>query len=82
MPGLPCPGIIMNISPAIRRLYPSLDPEQLAVTGHGDGPLLTLAGPGSGKTACICLRAVNLLLAGRGGAPAPAALYLHPGHRP
>ena len=55
----------MNISPAIRRLYPSLDPEQLAVTGHGDGPLLTLAGPGSGKTACICLRAVNLLLAGR-----------------
>ena len=55
----------MNISPAIRRLYPSLDPEQLAVIGHGDGPLLTLAGPGSGKTACICLRAVNLLLAGR-----------------
>ncbi len=55
----------MNISPAIRRLYPSLDPEQLAVIGHGDGPLLTLAGPGSGKTACICLRAVNLLLTGR-----------------
>ena len=55
----------MTISPVIKRLYPSLDPEQLAVIGHVGGPLLALAGPGSGKTMCVCLRAVNLLLTGR-----------------
>ena len=55
----------MTISPTIRRLHQSLDQQQLAVIAHGDGPLLILAGPGSGKTVCICLRALNLLLTGQ-----------------
>src|ERR1700737_618043 len=33
--------------------------------GHLDGPLLVIAGPGSGKTYSIVLRASNLLLLGR-----------------
>ena len=37
----------------------------MAVIGHRSGPALVMAGPGSGKTACMCLRALNLLLLGR-----------------
>lgn len=33
--------------------------------GHLDGPLLVIAGPGSGKTFSIVLRALNLLLLGK-----------------
>jgi ATP-dependent DNA helicase UvrD/PcrA len=33
--------------------------------GHLDGPLLVIAGPGSGKTYSIILRALNLLLLGK-----------------
>ena len=35
---------------------------QRAIVGHIDGPLLVIAGPGSGKTYSIVLRALNLLL--------------------
>lgn len=52
----------VNIAPAILKHYPSLNAAQRAVVGHLDGPLLVIAGPGSGKTHSIVLRALNLLL--------------------
>ena len=55
----------MDTSPAILRLHPELDGDQRAVVAHTNGPLLVIAGPGSGKTLCLQLRAVNLLLSGR-----------------
>ena len=53
-----------EVDPGIRRLHPELDERQLELIGHLDGPLLGIAGPGSGKTLTIVLRAVNLLLLG------------------
>src|SRR5205085_8871741 len=41
-----------------------LDPEQRAVVEHGDGPLLVVAGPGTGKTRAIVERIAHLV---RGG---------------
>ena len=55
----------MNVAPAIARRYPELTGSQRAVVGHIDGPLLVIAGPGSGKTFSIVLRALNLLLLGK-----------------
>ena len=55
----------MNVAPAIAKHYPELTESQCAVVGHLDGPLLVIAGPGSGKTFSIVLRALNLLLLGK-----------------
>ena len=52
----------MSIAPAITQHYPGLNDAQRAIVGHLDGPLLVIAGPGSGKTYSIVLRALNLLL--------------------
>ena len=52
----------MSIAPAIEQHYPALNDAQRAIVGHLDGPLLVVAGPGSGKTYSIVLRALNLLL--------------------
>ena len=38
------------IVPAILRLHPELDADQREVVAHSYGPLLVVAGPGSGKT--------------------------------
>ena len=38
-----------------------LNPEQKRAVEHGDGPLLIMAGPGSGKTRVISQRMVHLL---------------------
>ncbi len=46
----------MTIAPAIREYYPDLNEAQLSVVGHLDGPMLVVAGPGSGKTYSIILR--------------------------
>jgi len=54
------------IATAIEEAYPELNDEQRAVVGHIDGPLLVIAGPGSGKTHSIVLRALNLLLLEKG----------------
>lgn len=52
----------MTIAPAILRAYLAMNEAQRAVIAHGDGPLLVIAGPRSGKTFSLVLRAVNLLL--------------------
>lgn len=52
----------MTIAPAILEHYPDLNDAQREAVAHLDGPLLVVAGPGSGKTYSIVLRALNLLL--------------------
>jgi DNA helicase-2/ATP-dependent DNA helicase PcrA len=52
----------MPLTPAILREYPAMNDDQRAVVSYGDGPLLVIAGPGSGKTYSLVLRALNLLL--------------------
>ncbi len=52
----------MTISQVILEKYPDLSEAQRAIIGHVDGPLLVVAGPGSGKTFSIVLRALNLML--------------------
>ena len=55
----------MTISDTILKSFPDLNSAQREVVGHSDGPLLVIAGPGSGKTYSIVLRALNLLLLGK-----------------
>ena len=49
------------MSPAFK-----LTPEQSKAVEHGEGPLLIISGPGSGKTRVITQRIVHLLKAGGG----------------
>ncbi len=55
----------MTIAPEILKQYPDLNEAQRRVIAHQEGPLLVIAGPGSGKTYSIVLRALNLLLLGK-----------------
>src|ERR671932_2333836 len=50
-----------------------LNPEQRAAATHPPGPLLILAGAGTGKTTTLCARVAGLLA---GGAPAERLLLL------
>jgi DNA helicase-2/ATP-dependent DNA helicase PcrA len=52
----------LSIAAEILKHYAGLSDAQRAIVGHLDGPLLVIAGPGSGKTYSIVLRALNLLL--------------------
>ena len=52
----------MTIASEILRQYPDLNEAQRRVIAHQEGPLLVIAGPGSGKTYSIVLRALNSLL--------------------
>jgi DNA helicase II / ATP-dependent DNA helicase PcrA len=52
----------LSISQSLMNAFPDLNPEQKAIVGHIKGPLLVIAGPGSGKTHSLTLRAMNLLL--------------------
>ena len=54
----------MTISQLILDHFPDLNEAQRRIVGHQEGPLLVIAGPGSGKTYSIVLRALNLLLTG------------------
>ena len=51
-----------GVAPAILKLYPGLDPGQLELISHTDGPTLGIAGPGAGKTRSAVLRGLNILL--------------------
>jgi DNA helicase-2/ATP-dependent DNA helicase PcrA len=55
----------MTIAPEILKHYPDLNEAQRQAIAHQEGPLLVIAGPGSGKTYSIVLRALNLLLLGK-----------------
>ena len=55
----------MTLADPICHQFPNLNSSQRQIVGHVDGPLLVVAGPGSGKTHSIVLRALNLLLHGR-----------------
>lgn len=49
------------IAPVIQAHF-RLDEAQQQVVGHLDGPLVVIAGPGSGKTRCLIARTLNLLV--------------------
>ncbi|HTK08161.1 MAG TPA: ATP-dependent DNA helicase, partial [Ktedonobacteraceae bacterium] len=51
----------MTIAPDLRRTY-LMNAEQEDIISHTRGPLLVIAGPGSGKTRSLLLLAMNLLL--------------------
>lgn len=53
---------MMSIADAILREYPNLDDSQREAIAHTEGPLHIIAGPGSGKTHVLVLRALNILL--------------------
>ena len=53
------------IAPVLLDRFPKINAEQRRVIAHVDGPLLVIAGPGSGKTFSLVLRAINLLLTER-----------------
>lgn len=56
----------MSLASAVEHEYGSaLNEEQRAVVDHSEGPLLVIAGPGSGKTFSLVLRTLNLLLSGK-----------------
>ncbi len=50
------------ISPELLSDFQQLNEEQRKIVIHDNGPVMVIAGPGSGKTRCLTLRAMNLLL--------------------
>lgn len=54
----------MGVADAILREFPTLNDTQREAIGQTEGPLLVIAGPGSGKTLVLVLRTLNLLLQG------------------
>ena len=49
------------IAPVIQQHYPDASDAQKRIIGHAEGPLLVIAGPGSGKTFSLVLRTLNIL---------------------
>lgn len=54
----------MTIAPELEKDFQELNEDQRKVVIHDSGPMMVIAGPGSGKTRCLILRAMNLLLFG------------------
>jgi DNA helicase-2/ATP-dependent DNA helicase PcrA len=52
----------VELHPLIEEYYPFLNQAQREAVGHTDGPLLIIAGPGSGKTLVLVIRTLNILL--------------------
>ena len=50
------------ISPELLDDFQQLNEEQRKIVIYDNGPVMVIAGPGSGKTRCLTLRAMNLLL--------------------
>jgi len=53
-----------EVHPLILKHFPDLNDQQKEAIGKTDGPLLIIAGPGSGKTYVLVLRTLNILLNG------------------
>ncbi len=71
----------LDLSPEPPRPAPDLDPQQAAVVAHRQGPLLVLAGPGTGKTTTIVEAIAARLTDPEGAVPADAVLGLTFGRR-
>jgi len=54
----------LGVSNEIRTAYPELSEAQLHAIGTTKGPVLLIAGPGSGKTLVLIIRALNIILQG------------------
>ena len=54
-----------GLHPAIEQHYANLNGAQRQAVAHTDGPLLIIAGPGSGKTLVLVVRTLNILLQGK-----------------
>jgi DNA helicase-2/ATP-dependent DNA helicase PcrA len=54
----------MAIADSISRQFPELNASQRDAVGYTEGPVLVIAGPGSGKTKVLVVRTLNLLMQG------------------
>ena len=63
----------------VRAAAPTLDPTQQAVVDHPGGPLLVLAGPGTGKTTTIVEAVAARIDAGVDPGPIAALDYIKAG---
>lgn len=52
----------MKVAPSILKKFAAMNKSQREIVANTDGPLLVIAGPGSGKTFSLVLRTLNLLL--------------------
>ena len=59
---------------ALSRYYPNLNKRQKEAVLHTDGPLLVLAGAGSGKTTVIIHKIAHLIRFGRSAASQSSSL--------
>ena len=55
----------MYIDDRLALMKPPLSQEQRDILAHDEGPLLIIAGPGSGKTYSLIRRAMNIILQGK-----------------
>ncbi len=53
---------MVTISQKFEELYRQLNPEQKKAVDHIEGPVMVVAGPGTGKTQVLTLRIANILL--------------------
>jgi hypothetical protein len=57
----PLAGAAAEVEPGLEALLRGLNPEQRRAVTHGDGPMLVVAGPGTGKTEVITRRIAWLI---------------------